>query len=97
MIQDEHAILPLALTRPVCGPSRYLNRSANFSRVIITHPTGRMVRDARRCRAPHHEGLEDLILRSGHLAASRRMKPPDWKTYSRVRPEAINPLRAETC
>src|SRR5260370_38223406 len=23
-----------------------------------------MVRDARRCRAPHHEGLEDLILRS---------------------------------
>src|ERR1700737_3077230 len=25
---------------------------------------GLMVRDARRCRAPHHEGLEDLILRS---------------------------------
>jgi hypothetical protein len=23
-----------------------------------------MDRDARRCRAPHHEGLEDLILRS---------------------------------
>src|SRR6266404_7558495 len=23
------------------------------------HPTGLVVRDARRCRAPHHEGLED--------------------------------------
>src|SRR6266852_128796 len=28
------------------------------------HPRGLMVRDARRCRAPHHEGLEYLILRS---------------------------------
>src|SRR6202022_2722767 len=38
-----------------------------------------MVRDARRCRAPHHEGL-DLILRSRALcAASRRMKPLNWK------------------
>jgi hypothetical protein len=37
---------------------------------------GLMVRDARRCRAPHHEGLADLILRSGVFAASRRMKPP---------------------
>src|SRR5947199_9988970 len=35
-----------------------------FSGIIITHPAGLMVRDARRCRAPHHEGLEDLILRS---------------------------------
>src|ERR1700730_15829332 len=49
-----------------------------------------MVRDARRCRAPHHEG-SDLILRSitngsrecapdDRLRdASRRMKPPNWK------------------
>ena len=37
-----------------------------------------MVRDARR-RAPHHEG--HLILRSGRLAASRRMKPLNWKLF----------------
>src|ERR1700726_3691619 len=37
-----------------------------------------MVRDARRCRAPHHEGLADLILRRRE-APSRRMKPPCWK------------------
>jgi hypothetical protein len=52
------------------------------------HP-GLMVRDARHCRAPHHEGIEDLILRSFANGsrecapddrlrdASRRMQPPD--------------------
>jgi hypothetical protein len=35
-----------------------------------------MVRDARRCRAPHHEELAALILRSALLRASRRMWPP---------------------
>ncbi len=37
---------------------------------------GLVVRDAPRCRAPHHEGLTDLILRSALLRASRRMWPP---------------------
>jgi hypothetical protein len=32
--------------------------------ISITCLKGQMVRDARRCRAPHHEGLVDLILRS---------------------------------
>ena len=32
-----------------------------LNRLPIVAP---MVRDARRCRAPHHEGLADLILRS---------------------------------
>src|SRR5882724_8329826 len=32
---------------------------------------GLMVRDARRCRAPHHEGLEDLILRSALTRVSK--------------------------
>jgi hypothetical protein len=31
-----------------------------------------MVRDARRCRAPHHEGFEDLILRGAKRAQSHR-------------------------
>jgi hypothetical protein len=35
---------------------------------------GLMVRDALRCRAPHHEGQDDLILRRRE-APSRRMKP----------------------
>jgi len=34
-----------------------------------------VVRDARHCRAPHHEELANLILRSGVFAASRRMQP----------------------
>jgi hypothetical protein len=40
--------------------------------------SGLMVRDARWCRAPHHEDLADLILRRRE-APSRRMKPPHWK------------------
>src|SRR5260370_26381917 len=35
---------------------------------------GHMVRDARRYRAPHHEGLGSLILKSRE-APSRRMRP----------------------
>src|SRR5438046_4106111 len=48
-----------------------------------------MVRDARRCRAPHHEGLatcSTLILRSRACAASRRMgrdKNADTSSHSR--------------
>jgi hypothetical protein len=47
-----------------------------------------LVRDARPCRAPHHEGLAsfgDLILRSGVFAASRRMRPLDRKESGRDR------------
>jgi hypothetical protein len=52
-----------------------------------------MARDARRCRAPHHEGLEELILRSianglrecapddRFRGASRRTKPPDGAAH----------------
>src|SRR6202011_6168843 len=36
-----------------------------YSHVVL------MVRDARRCRAPHHEGLEDLILRSALARVSK--------------------------
>jgi len=55
-----------------------------------------MVRDARRCRAPHHEGLSDLILRRRHRvrakrgpminsAPSRRMTPTLDLLNTRVR------------
>jgi hypothetical protein len=33
--------------------------------IVITKSIAEMVRDARRCRAPHHEGVEDLIPRNG--------------------------------
>src|SRR5712671_980750 len=38
-----------------------------------------MVRDARRCRAPHHEGLRPHPEEPRSCAASRRMKPLNWK------------------
>jgi hypothetical protein len=56
-----------------------------------------MVRDARG-RAPHHEDpliMRILILRSGHLAASRRMKPSNWRLLytreSRLCPHSHTP------
>src|SRR6202022_4804579 len=62
-----------------------------------------MVRDARRCRAPHHEDLEDLILRRRHRvrakpglminsAPSRRMKAkhvPKGKQRQRASAAAV--------
>src|SRR5258707_1519930 len=84
-------------SRPNCNPFRICSTTSSMDAlgrfpVESYHhhaSNGLMVRDARRGRAPHHEGLEDLILRSiangsrecapdDRLRdASRRMKPPD--------------------
>ena len=45
---------------------------------VRSHIRGLMVRDARLCRAPHHEGLvQDLILRSGvsHVSKDDATEP----------------------
>src|SRR4029453_3748123 len=44
---------------------------------------GLVVRDARGCRAPHHEEV-DLILRSALMCASRRMKAPRLRRQDRA-------------
>src|ERR1700676_5160894 len=55
-----------------------------------------MVRDARPCRAPHHEGQEILILRSGLLAASRSPHPEE-RALARVSKDGGESRRCPSC
>src|ERR1700676_2432195 len=57
-----------------------------------------MVRDARRCRAPHHGGLEDLILRRRQSAvsmdeAAELIDALTWTTHGLL----LRPVPDRTC